>query len=116
MTLMATHEAGPRDATSSALLGRARAVFRRTGRDLKDALAIVAELEECANRCYVAAEDSITEEVTDSVAELLHAVRDEHPNQELEIIIFAAPTEVRGGEQNGHHPEGQGPFRRGEAS
>ena len=85
----------------SALLGRARSVFRRTGRDLRDALAQIGQLEDSSNRCYVAAEQEIDEQVADSVAGLLRDVREKYPNQELEVVIFAAPAEARGGEQNG---------------
>lgn len=85
----------------SALLGRARSVFRRTGRDLRDALAQIGQLEDTAHRCYVAAGQEIDETVADSVAGLLRDVREKYPNQELEVVIFAAPTEARGGEQNG---------------
>ena len=86
----------------SALLGRARSVLRRTGRDLKDALSYVAQLEQCAHRCYVAADQEITDSITNDVAELLRDVREQHPNQELEVVIFVAPAEARGGEHVKH--------------
>lgn len=85
----------------SALLGRARTVFKRTGRDLKDALAMVGRLEDAASRCYVAAGQEIDDETADSVIGLLRTVREQHPDQELEVVIFAAPEEARGGERNG---------------
>ena len=85
----------------SALLGRARTVLRRTARDMKDALAQVAQLEACASRCFVQAHEEIDDDIADSVVGLLRAVREDHPGQELEVVIFAAPTEARGGEQNG---------------
>jgi hypothetical protein len=84
------------------LLGRARAVFRRTSRDLKDALQTVARLEQAAHRCYVGADQEIDDEIANSVAGLLREVREQYPNQELEVVVFAAPEEARGGERNGH--------------
>lgn len=87
----------------SALLGRARSVLRRTARDMKDALQYVAQLEACANRCFVQAGEEIDDDIADSVVGLLRAVREQHPDQELEVVIFAAPIEARGGEQNGKH-------------
>jgi hypothetical protein len=85
----------------SALLGRARTVFRRTGRALKDSLQMAAQLEAGAHRCYVAADQDIDQEVVDSVAGLLREARELYPEQELEVVIFGAPTEARGGERNG---------------
>ena len=76
------------------LLGRARTVFRRTARDLKDSLAWVARLEETASRCYVSSGQEIDDEIADSVVGLLRAVREQHPDQELEVVIFAAPDEA----------------------
>lgn len=84
------------------LLGRARTVFRRTARDLKDALAWVARLEATSSRCFVAADQEITDEISESVIGLLRAVREQHPDQELEVVIFAAPEEARGGEHSEH--------------
>lgn len=84
------------------LLGRARSVFRRTQRDLKDALAWVARLEATSSRCYVAADQAIDDEISDSVVGLLREVREQHPDQELEVVIFAAPIEARGGAGHEH--------------
>lgn len=92
----------------SALLGRTRAVLRRTARDLKDALSLVAQLEACANRCFVKADEEIDDDIADSVVGLLRAVREDHPGQELEVVIFAAPTEARGGEHEHDSTAGSG--------
>lgn len=86
----------------TALLGRARTVFRRTQRDLKDALAWVARLESTETRCFVGADQEITDEISESVIGLLRAVREQNPDQELEVVIFAAPEEARGGASNEH--------------
>lgn len=90
------------------LLGRARTVFRRTARDLKDSLAWLARLDATATRCYVAADQEIDKDIEDSVVGLLRAVREQCPNQELEVVIFAAPDEARGGE----HEHAARPVRR----
>lgn len=83
------------------LLGRARTVFRRTQRDLRDSLAWVARLEETSSRCFIGSTQQIDEGTVDSVVGLLRTVREQYPNQELEVVIFAAPEEARGGVQNG---------------
>lgn len=106
MTVVLEDTEQGRQLGESALLGRARSVMRRTARDLKDALAYTRQLEECAHRCYVAADQEINDDITNSVAGLLRDVREKYPNQELEVVIFGAPDEARGGE---HVKQGDGP-------
>jgi hypothetical protein len=84
---------GRADGQTSALLGRTRSVFRRTGRDLRDALAIAAELESLSSSVYVDAADEITEAVAEGVVEALRTFREENPNRELEIVFVALQEE-----------------------
>ena len=95
-------------AASSDFLARTRAVTKRTGRDLRDLLRLLGELERRSSSVYLGAEDEVSDEVVEELADLLRSYRENYPGQEIEISIFGVPEEGQGGARDGNRAEGPG--------